>query len=480
MKFALWALIVVIAACGTTNPAGSPTTADPATSSIGTTADTNPNVAIQTAGAGSCSTTPAQPAPYSLTAVTEQALLVAPLTGMHGHAAAWGDVDGDGFPDLYVGTFADRPDQAYAVRGARGPSPDRLLVGDGKSFSDNRTLDAPLGRSSGAAFADLDNDGDLDLVASRNADDAEGPRGQPTQVFRNNEGAFEAVDAGFDASLGGRSVGVLDYDRDGLLDLYIVEDRYRGGSSRLFRNMGELWFEDVTEAAGLPLDVNGLGVAVGNLGGDAGTDIFVSGSNRLFIANEDGFVERSSSVFDWDVFGNEDIVAGVDMADVDLDGRLDLVVGQHYNSTVDFDTEVSVRLYLNRSEGERIEFVDITEQAGLIPLPTKAPHVEFADMNNDGLVDIVTSASAHNGTLPAVFLGTGIVDGIPRFDAPDGLGSDQYWVTAPTADYNRDGRLDVFAVEWEPSLPSLLFSGAADGNWITIGLNTPHWHREPT
>ena len=392
---------------------------------------------------------------------------------MHGHAAAWGDVDGDGFPDLYVGTFADRPDQAYAVRGARGPLPDRLLVGDGKSFSDNRTLDAPLGRSSGAAFADLDNDGDLDLVASRNADDAEGPRGQPTQVFRNNEGAFEAVDAGFDASLGGRSVGVLDYDRDGLLDLYIVEDRYRGGSSRLFRNMAELWFEDVTEAAGLPLDVNGLGVAVGNLGGDAGTDIFVSGSNRLFIANEDGFVERSSSVFDWDVFGNEDIVAGVDMADVDLDGRLDLVVGQHYNSTVDFDTEVSVRLYLNRSEGERIEFVDITEQAGFIPLPTKAPHVEFADMNNDGLVDIVTSASAHNGTLPAVFLGTGIVDGIPRFDAPDGLGSDQYWVTAPTADYNRDGRLDVFAVEWEPSLPSLLFSGAADGNWITIGLNAP-------
>ena len=70
-------------------------------------------------------------------------------------------------------------------------------------------------------------------------------------------------------------------------------------------------------------------------------------------------------------------------------------------------------------------------------------------MNNDGLLDIVTSASAADGTLPAVFLGTGVDDGIPRFEAPPGLGSDQYWVAAPTADYNRDGRLDIVLVEWE-------------------------------
>ncbi len=216
-------------------------------------------------------------------------------------------------------------------------------------------------------------------------------------------------------------------------------------------------FEDVTESAGLPLDVHGLGVSVGDLNGDRRPDVFVSGSNRLFIANGDRFTEVETDVFEWEIFGDEDTVAGVDIAnldlDLDLDGRMDLVVGHHYNSTIAFGTEVSVRLYLNRSDDREIRFIDATDAAGLIPLPTKAPHVEFADMNNDGWLDIVTSASANDGTLPAVFFGTGIADGVPQFDAPAELGSDQYWVAAPTAGYKRDGRLDVFLVEWEPGLP---------------------------
>ena len=423
------------------------------------------------AATGACPTTAGSPQPFSLTAVTQEAGLIDPLTGMHGHAVAWGDVDGNGFPDLFVGTFADRPDEKYQQRGATGPSQDRLLFGSGASFAETSPLETELGRTSGAAFVDLDNDGDLDLVASRNARPDHGPLGLETQVFRNDGGSLTLVEAGFDNSLGGRTIGVLDYNLDGLLDLFIVEDRYRGGSSRLFRNEGDLTFTDVTAEAGIPLDVNGLGVAIGNLAGDARADIFVSGSNRLLIASGDTFTERETSVFDWETFGNEDIIAGVDIADVDLDGRLDLVVGHHYNSTVDFDTEVAVRLYLNRSQGDNAAFIDVTNEAGLSPLPTKAPHVEFADMNNDGLLDIVTSASADNGSTPAIFMGNGFSDGVPTFETPAGLGSDQYWVSAPTVDFNRDGRLDVFLVEWEPSLPSLLFAGAAEGNWLTVGLN---------
>ena len=62
------------------------------------------------------------------------------------------------------------------------------------------------------------------------------------------------------------------YDRDGLLDLFIVEDVYQGGSSRLYRNLGEHRFEDVTEAAGLPLDVHGLGLATGDVNRNGWTD----------------------------------------------------------------------------------------------------------------------------------------------------------------------------------------------------------------
>ncbi len=55
-----------------------------------------------------------------------------------------------------------------------------------------------------------------------------------------------------------------------------------------------------------------------------------------------------------------------------------------------------------------------------------------------------------------------------------GLGSDQYWVGAPVVDIDRDGRLDVFAVEWEPSLPSLMFRNTGDsGHWLEISIGGP-------
>lgn len=461
---AVLAAVVALAACSTT-----PEPAD-TTAAAGLTAEPPP--ASTPAGAAqapaSCTTTEPERVPYGLVDATEAMGLVEPLVGLHGHAAAWGDIDADGFPDLFVGTFADRPPEAYAFRGATGPNPDTLLLGAGDSFAAVE-LGGGLGRSSGAAFADLDGDGDLDLVVARNAREGDGARGEPTTVFRNDGGTLVEVDAGFTSELGGRTIGVLDYDQDGRLDLFITEDIFQGGSSRLFRNDGDLRFTDVTSAVGIPLDVHGLGIAVADLGGDARPDLFISGSNRLFLAEGDGFVEASTGITPWETFGNEDIVGGVDAADVDLDGDLDLVVGQHYNSTVEAGTEVPVRLYLNRGDAT---FEDITESAGLSPIPTKAPHVEFADMNNDGLVDIVTSASAADGTAPAVFLATAGRGG-PTFETPEGLGSDQYWVAAPIADVDRDGRLDVLLVEWEPSLPSLLFQGQNEGNWISVALTEP-------
>ena len=81
----------------------------------------------------------------------------------------------------------------------------------------------------------------------------------------------------------------------------------------------------------------------------------------------------------------------------------------------------------------------------------------------------MTSASAGDGTIPAVFRNEGIDGDVPRFSTPAGLGSAQYWVTAPTADVDRDGRLDILAIEWEPSLASILFANrSASGNWLEV------------
>ena len=395
------------------------------------------------------------------------------LTGMKGHAAAWGDVDGDGSVDLFVGTFATARTETYQERGANGPAPDRLLLGLGRTFELVAGFPEQFGRTSGAVLVDLDGDGDLDLVASRNVTDRE--EGVATAVLENTEEGFVERESGIDPSLGGRSVGVLDYDGDGLLDLVILEDHYRGGSSRLYRSLGDFMFEDVTGQVGFPDDVHGLGLATGDLNNDGSTDLFVAGSNRLFAGTGSGFTEEPGAVGDWETFGPEDDVSGAAIADVNRDGWLDLVVGHHFNSTVDRGSSVPVRLYLNETSdpGGPIELRDVTDTAGLTELPTKAPHVEIADMDNDGWPDIVTSASASEGSAPAVFRHLGLEGGVPQFAPPEGLGSPQYWVTGPTSDIDRDGRLDLLAVEWEPALPSIMFMNQTEsGNWLQVSVSS--------
>ena len=229
---------------------GSEATTTQAASSTCSTGDTWASV-YQAGTAGSSG-------PLRLADATDAWGAIEPLTGMRGHAVATADVNGDGWSDLFVGTFADRPDEDYEVRGAEGPSPDRLLLGGPDGFSVDDTFPTEFGRTSGAAFADLDDDGDPDLVVARNVRDSDRGRA-PTTVLRNDDGRFTRVGT-LAQPAAARSVGVLDYDADGRLDLFIAEDRFAGGSSRLLRNSGDFSFDDVTAQAGLPADVHGLGV----------------------------------------------------------------------------------------------------------------------------------------------------------------------------------------------------------------------------
>jgi hypothetical protein len=469
---ALIAVVVLTAAC----TAGDTASAPPATEGPTTAATSVGNTNLGgngEEGSLTCWTAaphegPQQETPgIAWTDATEMLGLVEPLTGMHAHAAAFGDVDGDQMLDLLVGTFADRRPEVYAVRGADGPSPDRLLRGGG-AFAIDPTFPEAYGRASGAAFADLDVDGDLDLVVSRNVSDGDEAA---SAVYRNEDGQMvEVPDAGLVAEVGGRSVGVLHIDGDGLLDLIVVEDRYTGSTTRAYRNLGDLRFDETDW--GIPAGVHGLGIATGDLNGDGLTDVFVSGSNRLFVGTGDGLREVDAAALAWPPVGNEDDVAGADFGDVDGDGRLDLIIGQHFNSTLGRGGPQPVRLYLNRTEGGDPAFEEVTEAADIMPIPTKAPHVELADLDNDGLLDILTSASADSGSAPAVYRNLGVRDGIPRFESPTGLGDAQYWVSAPTADVDRDGRLDVLLVEWEPTLPSLLLANdGASGNWLEVSVD---------
>ncbi len=391
--------------------------------------------------------------------------LIDPLVGMHGHVAAFGDVNSDHQPDLLVGTFGDREPEVYEVRGAEGPNPDQLLLSPGPTpevgWSDE------LGRSSGAVFADFDLDGDDDLLLVRHAG-RDGDFEVPTRLFENTEGTLTPHSEPLPADFRGRTPAVADYDGDGLLDLYVSEDNSGETGGLLLRNTGDLGFEDVTEGSGLE-GVLALGATAGSIDTDLRPDLATS--TAVFVnQGEFRFEDVTPDGYQAEPIGEEDDPAGVAVGDLNRDGLPDVVVGQHYRATVEFDSEVPVRVFLGTGADDML--TDATEQVGIAPLPTLAPHVAIADLDNDGWPDIVTTASAENGTAPAVYRNTGETP--LRFESPNGLGSDQYWIGGPVTDFDHDGRLDLFAVEWEPSLPSILFRNNGDsGHWLEISLDVP-------
>jgi hypothetical protein len=418
--------------------------------------------------------------------VTEQVGLIDPLKGMRGHAAAWGDVNDDGYPDLFMGTFAGVSADEYNKRGhTTGPEPNKLLINNGgQSFSE--VFDTPIrvkGECSGAAFADFDNDGDTDLVVSHNSRPHQNEICKTgNKLYRNNgNGTFSDVTMDSNIDFGdrfkGRNTFVLDYDGDGLLDLFMQEDdalkALPGASSRLMRNLGNLEFQDVTVSAGLPDDLYGLGGAVGDINGDTWPDIFFAHKSVMFINNRNGTFHPLDYVFIDPKYTeprstNTDWSCGADMGDLDNDGDLDLVMGQHFDSH-----PATLRVYLNKgndNNGDPI-FENITLSAGIEGINTRQPHVSIQDFDNDGKMDILSSTKNY-----FVYQNIGNSQGVPHFAAPVSSGVSgglAYWAAGGVVDYDRDGRLDFFGPEWFASSPSVLLRNvtANTGNFIDIEIN---------
>lgn len=418
--------------------------------------------------------------------VTEAAGLVEPLAGIMGHGGAWGDVDGDGRIDLFVGGFCDRPNGEYAP--AAGPVSSRLLRNRGDGTFER--LPQPgvefFARTSGAVFADLDNNGTLELYAANNAK-AGGGKGEEPQksaktrrsaLFRNDHGKLVdvSVDSGAcpEALLTARNIGVFDYDNDGLLDLLVLEDKFtRNPKSVLLHNKGGLRFEAANGAVGLPDDVFGLGVAVADLNDDGRPDFFVGHSNRLFVSQADGKYREPAelkSLFAWQPFNGEDWPCGAAICDLNRDGRLDLIITAHHE-------RARIRLLLGGAVKDGVpQFRDATQEAGLGGIvPTKTPHVEFQDFDNDGWPDLYVSAAwIENGkVIPLIYRHLGVKDGVPQF-APNRpiQGPMVYYPAGPSGDYDNDGRMDLFLINWFSGRRStLLRNDSPKRRWLDVQVN---------
>lgn len=440
--------------------------------------------------------------PFAFTDVGDSVGLFPGAANIWGHGAAWGDVDGDGWIDLYVATFH-----------MPGTKPNLFFRNNkGKFELDGQKSLAVSTRGTGVLFADLDNDGDLDLYLGNMPD----PKNQHTGcALLRNDGKGNFTDISKDCGacpqeFGGRSVAVLDYDGDGLLDILVGEEPligYNGSKtnrSRLFRNKGNLQFEDVTDAVGIPPVAPGLGVAVADVNNDGWPDFFLCTGviNTLFLNDGRGKFHELPGARQLFAYkgageaGGDNMTCGVHFCDVNRDGLLDLVLGQHYS--MPWRDTVPNKLFINRGVKDGVPtFEDVTEKAGLTPLGLKSPHVEFQDFDNDGWPDIYFSTVKFKDgkPYPVIFRHQGVVkDGVPLFrddawavndfpTAEDRAMVDVgkmfekikrekkviYTAPGPTGDYDNDGRIDLFLPSWWPDMRSMLLRNETKGgNWLRV------------
>lgn len=184
------------------------------------------------------------------------------LQGACNGALAWGDVDNDGDIDLLAnGTVPDLSEYVGTPTGA-------LYINDGWGAFTQQSL--PI-QDSMAAFGDYDADGDIDLVVAGRLTDYGFTHYPITRLLQNNNATFENVTVGIQAMYGG-SAAWGDYDNDGDLDLLIAGQTNTGFATKIYKNVG--WAANAAPSAptSLTSSVNGVNLTLmWNAGSDSRT-----------------------------------------------------------------------------------------------------------------------------------------------------------------------------------------------------------------
>jgi hypothetical protein len=279
-------------------------------------------------------------------------------------AASWGDYDGDGDPDLYVG-FTRKSQTA-----------NKLYRNDGGKFTDSgggSGVDV-MGETRQPSWIDFDNDGDLDLfVAFRDA---------PNMLFRNDGARFVSVGKEMKLDDPRRTVGAVwfDFDTDGDLDVFIGNQN--GDLNAFYRNDGTTFVEvgrDLgMDAAGRAETSGSNGPSVADYDNDGDLDLFVASYGPNFLYRNDGNGKFSEVAASLGVAGG-DLATPSRWGDYDNDGRPDLYVSSYVGKPV------NERDYLFHNEPGR--FVDATPER-LLKGGGATHGVHWIDFDSDGDLDL--------------------------------------------------------------------------------------------
>jgi photosystem II stability/assembly factor-like uncharacterized protein len=394
---------------------------------------------------------------------------------------SWGDLDGDGDEDIASPSFVDNAGQTV-------PSVFYENMGNGKDFTrrdlavlknENKAI------SRGINLFDFNNDGKLDIYITRSGTVNSDSKATSDLLLMNN-GAWDFSKQNVSSSLGFentfKSSAAADYDKDGLVDLFIGNSRADQTLNNLLLKNKEGSSLDKILAGSLTTDLgDSRNVSWCDYDNDNDQDIFVLNSsagepNRLYKNNGDGtFTRVTGLIFDTDIVSSGRTIS---WGDIDNDGDFDLYIGSSAASVSAITTD---RLYKNNGDGTFSNIVSPVAEIGTTTFGSS-----FGDIDNDGDIDLIAINGGSNAAFPnaganSVFINN-IVNGVSTFTKY----SVNEMMTNPSifeiggsmADFDKDGFLDIYPAKGNTGtvdLPNFLYKNlltnpSSNRNWIELKL----------